>query len=159
MKHAIVPCLWFDNQAEKAADFYISVFKNGSIKKITRYGKEGYEVHGQKEGTALTVEFEINGQTYTALNGGPLFKFTEAISFQVTCDTQEEIDYYWNALLTSGGVASQCGWLKDQYGLSWQIVPAVLAELLSDPATAPKVTKAFLAMQKFEIEKLKQAAL
>lgn len=155
MKHPITPCLWFDSQAEEAANFYISVFKNGSIKEISRYGKEGYEVHGQKEGTVMTVVFEINGQEYTALNGGPHFKFNEAISFQVSCDTQEEIDYYWDRFTRDGGEESYCGWLKDKFGLSWQITPSILPQLMKDPSKSEKVMKAFLKMKKFEIDKLK----
>ena len=152
----ITPCLWFDNQAEEAANFYTSIFKNSKIESISRYGKEGFEIHGQKEGTVLTVVFQINGQPFTALNGGPLFKFTEAISFQVFCETQEEIDYYWDKL-TDGGEEGQCGWLKDKFGLSWQIVPTILPKLLIDPTKAERVTKAFLQMKKFDIEKIKQA--
>lgn len=156
MKNAITPCLWFDNQAEEAANFYTSIFKNSKIDTISRYGKEGFEVHGQNEGTALTVVFQINGQTFTALNGGPVFKFNEAISFQVFCETQEEIDYYWEKLC-EGGNESQCGWLKDKYGVSWQIVPAILGKLMSDPAKSGRVMKAFLQMKKFDIEKLLNA--
>jgi predicted 3-demethylubiquinone-9 3-methyltransferase (glyoxalase superfamily) len=146
-------CLWFDNQAEEAAEFYTSLFKDSEIESISRYGKEGNEIHGQKEGTVMTVSFRMNGQSFTALNGGPLFKFNESISLQVFCDTQEEIDYYWNKL-TDGGEEVQCGWLKDKYGLSWQVIPSILSSLLSDPARAGKVTEAFLKMKKFDIEKL-----
>ncbi len=156
MINQIAPCLWFDNQAEEAANFYTSIFENSKIENISRYGKEGLEIHGQKEGTVLTVAFQINGQSFTALNGGPVFKFTEAISFQVFCETQEEIDYYWNNL-AEGGEEDQCGWLKDRFGVSWQIVPSILPELMSDPARAGKVMSAFLQMKKFDIEKLKQA--
>lgn len=152
----ITPCLWFENQAEEAANFYTSVFKNSKIESISRYGKEGFEIHGQKEGTVLTVNFQINGQPFTALNGGPVFKFSEAVSFQVFCETQEEIDHYWNEL-THGGQEGQCGWLKDKFGLSWQVVPTILPKLLTDPAKAGRVTKAFLQMKKFDIEKLLQA--
>jgi predicted 3-demethylubiquinone-9 3-methyltransferase (glyoxalase superfamily) len=155
--HSINPCLWFDNEAEEAANFYVSVFKDAKLGRIARYGKEGFEFHGKKEGTALTVEFQLNGQTFTALNGGPQFRFSEAISFQIPCDTQEEIDYYWSKL-TEGGEESQCGWLKDKFGLSWQVVPTILPKLLSDPATAGPVTQAFMKMKKFDIEQLKQAA-
>lgn len=154
--HPITPCLWFDNQAEDAANFYTSVFKNSAVKNITRYTKEGFEVHGRPAGSAMTVDFELNGQPFTALNGGPIFKFNEAISLQVICDTQEEIDYYWGKL-TKGGEEVQCGWLKDKFGVSWQVTPAILAELLRDPARAERVTKVFLQMKKFDIEKLKQA--
>ncbi|HLG04375.1 MAG TPA: VOC family protein [Bacteroidia bacterium] len=152
----IVPCLWFDHQAEEAARFYTSVFKNAKIESISRYGKEGFEVHGQKEGTVLTVGFQMNGQSFTALNGGPVFKFNEAISFQVFCDTQEEIDYYWNKL-TEGGAESLCGWLKDKFGLSWQIVPSILPKLMTDPAKAGKVMEAIMPMKKLIIEKLMSA--
>lgn len=152
----ITPCLWFDNQAEEAANFYVSIFKNSKIESISHYGKEGFEIHGQKEGTVLTVVFQINGQPFTALNGGPVFKFTEAVSFQVFCETQAEIDDYWNKL-TQGGQEVQCGWLKDKFGLSWQIIPAILPKLLSDPSRAGRVMKAYLKMKKFDIEKLMQA--
>jgi predicted 3-demethylubiquinone-9 3-methyltransferase (glyoxalase superfamily) len=156
MTNQIAPCLWFDNQAEEAANFYTSIFKNSKIESISRYGKEGFEVHGQKEGTVLTVGFQINGQPFTALNGGSIFKFNEAISFQVFCESQEEIDSYWSKL-TEGGEEGQCGWLKDKFGVSWQIVPSILPALLTDPARAGRVTNAFLQMKKFNIEKLLQA--
>lgn len=153
MNHQITPCLWFDNQAEEAAVFYTSIFEDSKIESISRYGKEGFEFHGQKEGTAMTVNFRINGQPYTALNGGPLFKFNESISFQVFCKNQVEIDYYWDKL-TEGGEEVQCGWLKDKFGISWQIVPEILPELLSDPNKAGKVTNAFMQMKKFDIATL-----
>ena len=153
MKHQIIPCLWFDNQAKEASEFYTSIFENSKIESITRYGKEGFEFHGQKEGTVMTISFKINGQSYTALNGGPLFKFNESVSFQVYCENQEEIDYYWEKL-TADGVEGQCGWLKDKFGISWQIIPAILPELLNDPKKAGKVTNAFLQMKKFDISKL-----
>ena len=152
----ITPCLWFDNQAEEAANFYVSIFKNSKIESISHYGKEGFEIHGQEEGTVLTVDFQINGQPFTALNGGPVFKFNEAVSFQVFCETQDEIDSYWGKL-TNGGQESGCGWLKDKFGLSWQIVPAILPKLMNDPSKAGKVMKAFLQMKKFDIEKLLKA--
>ncbi len=152
----IIPFLWFDNQAEEAATLYTSIFKNSEIKSISRYGKEGFEFHGKPEGTAMTVSFSLNGQDFTALNGGPLYKFNEAVSFQFFCDTQQEIDHYWNKL-TEGGSEGQCGWLKDKFGVSWQIVPSVLGKLLSDPLKAPRVTQAFLQMKKFDIEKLLKA--
>lgn len=154
--HKITPCLWFDNRAEEAVNFYTSIFKNSKIESISRYGKEGFEIHGQKEGTVLTVAFQINGQHFTALNGGPVFKFNEAVSFQVFCETQEEIDYYWDKL-SKGGAEGQCGWLKDKFGLSWQIIPDILPKLMSDPTKAGRVAKAFLQMKKFDIEKIKQA--
>ena len=157
MKGPITPCLWFNNQAEEAANFYTSIFKNSKILSVSRYPKEGFEVHQQKEGTAMTAVFEINGQKFTALHGRDMFKFSEAISFQVFCDTQEEIDYYWEKL-TDGGEESQCGWLKDKFGLSWQIVPSMLGELMSNPATSGKVMAAFMPMKKLDIETLKKAA-
>jgi len=153
----ISPCLWFDYQAEEAAKFYVSVFKNSSIDSISRYTAEGKEIHGQDEGMVLTVAFKVNGQTFTALNGGPLFKFNEAVSFQVFCENQEEIDYYWDKL-TEGGEESQCGWLKDKFGVSWQIVPTILPTLITNSAKAEKVTKAFMQMKKFDIAKLVEAS-
>ena len=154
----ITPCLWFDNQAEEAVKFYASIFKNSKIGDITRYGKEGYEIHGREGGTVMTVEFEIEGQKFVALNGGPVFKFNEAISFQVHCKTQEELDYYWEKL-SEGGEKGQCGWLKDKYGVSWQIDPTVLGEMLRDkyPKKSERVMKALLKMTKLDIKKLKQA--
>jgi predicted 3-demethylubiquinone-9 3-methyltransferase (glyoxalase superfamily) len=156
MTHQITPCLWFDNQAEEAVTLYTLVFKNSKIESISRYGKEGFEIHGRPEGSVMTIVFQINGQTFTALNGGPVFKFNEAVSFQVYCETQEEIDQYWNKL-SDGGQEGQCGWLKDKFGLTWQIIPSILPKLLSDPARAGRVTKAFLQMKKFDIEKLMNA--
>ncbi len=156
MIQPIIPCLWFDTQAEEAALFYTSVFRNSTINNMSRYGKEGFEIHGQKEGNVITVDFSINGQRFVALNGGPLFRFTEAISFQVFCETQEEIDDYWDKL-TAEGQESNCGWLKDKFGVSWQILPAIFPALMSDPARAGRVTNAFLKMKKFDIEKLLQA--
>jgi len=156
----ITPCLWFENQAEEAANFYTYIFKNSKIGNITRYGKEGYEIHGREEGTVLTVDFEIEGQLFTALNGGPVFKFNEAISFVVHCKNQKEVDYYWEKL-TEGGdeKAQQCGWLKDKYGVSWQIVPDVLSELVGDPTSekSQRAMKAMLQMKKIDIEGLKKA--
>ena len=149
-------CLWFDNEAEEAALFYTSIFKNSSIGKISRYGKEGFEVHTKPAGTALVVSFRLNEMEFTALNGGPQFKFNESISIVVDCETQDEIDYFWEKL-TDGGQESQCGWLKDKYGLSWQIVPTILASLMSDPEKSGNVMKAFLKMKKFDIGKLLQA--
>ena len=121
----ITPFLWFDDKAEEAVNFYVSIFKNSRITGITRYGEEGAGVAGRPKGTVMTVEFTLNGQEFVALNGGPHFKFTEAISFVVNCETQEEVDYFWEKL-SAGGEESQCGWLKDKYGLSWQVVPTVL---------------------------------
>jgi predicted 3-demethylubiquinone-9 3-methyltransferase (glyoxalase superfamily) len=154
MNRSVTPCLWFDGRAEEAARFYTSVFKNSEIKQISYFGKEGFEVHGQPDGTVLTVEFTINGQPFTALNGGPQFKFNEAVSFQVYCESQEEIDFYWDKLTADGGEESYCGWLKDKFGVSWQIVPSILPTLLSDPSKAGRVTQAFLQMRKFDIATL-----
>lgn len=156
MIQQITPCLWFDGRAEEAAIFYMSVFKNSKINHVSYFGKEGSEVHGQKEGTVLTVDFTIDGHRFTALNGGPMFQFNEAVSFQVFCETQEEIDFYWDKL-TEGGQESYCGWLKDKFGVSWQIVPSILAELMTNPAKAARVTQAFLQMRKFDIAKLLEA--
>lgn len=156
----ITPCLWFDHQAEEAARFYTSIFSNSGIGRITRYGKEGHEIHGQAEGTVLTVEFELDGQPFTAMNGGPLFKFNEAVSFQVHCDTQEELDHFWDRLSEGGDqAAQQCGWLKDRYGVSWQIVPTVLPALLQsgNAARSDRVIKALLQMKKLDIRGLQQA--
>jgi len=157
MINPITPCLWFDNQAEEAALFYTSIFKDSRMEGITRYSKEGFEYHGQKEGTVLTVSFQINGQPFTAMNGGPVFKINEAISFQVLCDTQEEIDNYWEKL-TAGGNEIECGWLKDKYGVCWQIVPTILPKLLLDPLRAERVTKAYMQMVKFDIRLLEEEA-
>ncbi len=156
----ITPCLWFDNQAEEAAKFYASIFKKSKIGNITRYSKAGFEIHGRPAGTVLTVEFQLEGQEFVALNGGPVFKFNEAISFQVHCKTQEEIDYYWEKLSEGGDEkAQQCGWLKDKFGLSWQIVPTVLAKMLrdKDARRSERVMKALLQMKKIDIEGLKKA--
>ena len=156
----ITPCLWFDSNAEEAVNFYTAIFKNSKIGKISRYGKEGYEIHGKPEGTVLTVEFELNGQRFTALNGGPLFKFNEAISFQVGCESQEELDYYWGKLSEGGDKnAQRCGWLKDKYGVSWQIIPSILGEMLQDKNAkkSASVMKALLQMGKLDIKTLKQA--
>src|ERR671934_1919165 len=147
----ITPCLWFDDKAEEAAKFYASIFKNSKIGGVTQYGKEGYEIHGREAGTVMTVEFEIEGQKFVALNGGPIFKFNEAISFQVHCETQKEVDYYWEKLSEGGDEkAQQCGWLKDKYGVSWQIVPIVLEDMLADheSPTARRATEVLLRMKK-----------
>jgi len=156
----ITPCLWFDSNAEEAVKFYTSIFKKSKIRRIARYGEEGYEIHGRPAGSVMTVEFELNGQTFTALNGGPVFKFNEAISFQVSCKSQQELDYYWGKLSKGGDVkAQQCGWLKDKYGVSWQIVPAVLGEMLKgkDAEVSNRVMKALLQMKKLDIKALKRA--
>ena len=156
----ITPCLWFDNNAEEAVSFYTSIFKNSKIGNISRYGNEGYEIHRKPAGTVLTIEFELNGQAFTALNGGPMFKFNEAISFQVGCESQEEVDYYWEKLSEGGDPnAQRCGWLKDKYGLSWQIVPTILGKMLQgkDGKKSESVMKALLQMKKLDIKTLKQA--
>ena len=155
----ITPCLWFDTEAEPAANHYVSIFKNSKIVKIGRYGKEGKDIHGKAAGSVMAVEFEIEGQKFVGLNGGPQFKFDEAISFQITCDSQAEIDHFWSKL-TDGGKEVQCGWLKDKFGLSWQVVPRVLPELLgnSNADKADRVMKAMLQMKKFDIAALQKAA-
>jgi predicted 3-demethylubiquinone-9 3-methyltransferase (glyoxalase superfamily) len=156
----ITPCIWFNHQAEEAARFYTSIFPDSKIGAFTRYGKEGFEIHGQKEGTVLTVEFQLAGQSFTALNGGPMFKLTEAVSFQVHCDTQAELDGYWEKLSAGGDPESQqCGWLKDQFGLSWQVVPSVLPELLlsKEPGKSERVMAALLKMKKLDIAALERA--
>jgi len=157
IKQKIAPCLWFDTQAEDAAKFYTSVFKNSRINHIGRYGEAGREVHGKKAGTVMVVAFEIEGQSFLALNGGPQFKFDEAISFQVFCDSQEEIDYFWDSL-SAGGKESQGGWLKDQFGLSWQVVPSVLPQIMADAgAKADRIMNAVLKMKKFDLAALQRA--
>jgi predicted 3-demethylubiquinone-9 3-methyltransferase (glyoxalase superfamily) len=156
----ITPCLWFDDKAEEAAKFYASIFKNSRIGDVTRYGKEGYEIHGREAGSVLTIDFEIEGQKFVALNGGPIFKFNEAISFQVHCETQKQVDYYWEKLSKGGDEqAQQCGWLKDKYGVSWQIVPNVLGKMLQakDAKKSERVMKALLKMRKLDIMILRQA--
>jgi predicted 3-demethylubiquinone-9 3-methyltransferase (glyoxalase superfamily) len=156
----ITTCLWFDSQAEEAARFYTSIFKNSSIGTITRYGDAGKEVHGRPAGSVMTVSFELEGRPFTALNGGPLFKFTEAVSFVIHCRTQDEVDYFWERLSAGGDPkAQQCGWLKDRYGLSWQVVPEALFEMLggSDAAKSQRVMTALLEMKKFDLAELKRA--
>lgn len=152
----ITPFLWFDTQAEEAVRFYLSVFKKGKIREIARYPAGG----PGPEGSVMTVDFELFGQQFTALNAGPLFEFNEAISFVVNCRTQREVDYYWSKLVAGGGRTGQCGWLKDRFGLSWQIVPTALGELMSgkDAAKAERVMRAMLRMRKLDIKTLKQAA-
>jgi predicted 3-demethylubiquinone-9 3-methyltransferase (glyoxalase superfamily) len=158
VKQKITPCLWFDTQAEDAAGLYTSVFKNSRITRVSRYAKAGHEIHGRQAGSVMTVEFEIEGQTFTALNGGPHFKFSEAVSFQVSCDTQEEIDHFWSELARDGQ-EGPCGWLKDKYGVSWQIVPSVLPQMMTDAdgATTERVTAAFMKMKKFDLATLQRA--
>jgi predicted 3-demethylubiquinone-9 3-methyltransferase (glyoxalase superfamily) len=160
LSQTITPCLWFDDQAEAAAAFYTATFKNSRIVKVTRYGEAGREIHGRPAGSVMTVAFELAGQTFTALNGGPVFRFNEAISLQVMCDTQEEVDYYW-ARLSQGGdeKAQQCGWLKDKYGVSWQVVPRVLIEMVGEPDSerSQRAMTAMLQMKKIDIGGLKRA--
>lgn len=154
----VTPCLWFDTQAEEAANFYTSVFANSRIKQISRYGNAGQDVHGKQAGSVMMVAFELEGQTFTALNGGPQFKFSEAISFQVMCDSQTEIDHFWEKL-SDGGQEGPCGWLKDKYGLSWQVVPSALPQLISQSSgdARDRVMSAVMKMKKFDLEALKQA--
>ena len=156
----ISPCLWFDNNAEDAVQFYASIFKNAKVGNVTRYGKEGYEIHNKEEDTVMTIDFEIEGQKFLALNGGPVCKFNEAISFQIYCDTQEEIDYYWYKLGEGGDKNAQvCGWLKDKYGVSWQVVPVTLIKMLQDKNSkkTERVMKAMLQMSKLDINALTKA--
>lgn len=156
----ITPCLWFDDQAEEAAEFYTAIFRNSKIVKIARYGEAGHEIHGKPAGSVMTVAFELDGQAFTALNGGPIFKFNEAISFQVNCETQDEVDYYWEKLSAGGDEkAQQCGWLKDKYGASWQVVPSVLPEMLNAPGSqqSKRAMEAMLQMKKLDIDELKRA--
>jgi predicted 3-demethylubiquinone-9 3-methyltransferase (glyoxalase superfamily) len=160
MKSKISPCLWFDNQGEDAANFYVGIFKNSKINAIARYGEAGKEVHGMPPGSVMTVDFELDGQSFTALNGGPIFKFSEAISFQIECETQEEVDYYWEKLNEGGDPdAQQCGWVKDKFGLSWQVVPRILPELLMDPDTvkSQRAMQAMMGMKKLDIAALQRA--
>ena len=156
----IVPCLWFDSQAEEAVNFYASIFKNSKIGSVARYGEAGAQASGRPKGTVMTIIFQLDGQEFMALNGGPVFKFNEAISFVVHCGTQKEVDYYWEKLSEGGDEkAQQCGWLKDKYGVSWQIVPSVLGKMMQDKDTgkAERVMKAMLQMKKIDIKTLKQA--
>ena len=156
----ISACLWFDHEAEEAARFYTGVFKNSKITAVSRYGEAGREVHGQPAGKVLTVAFELDGQPFTALNGGPQFKFNEAVSFQVPCKTQEEVDYYWEKLSAGGDPnAQQCGWLKDRFGLSWQVFPAALVDMLQDKdrKKADRVMTAMMQMKKMDLKGLEKA--
>src|SRR6476620_583435 len=157
-KHKITPCLWFDTQAEEAAKFYCSIFKDSRIGEVSRYTKAGQEVHHKPPGSVMVVEFEIEGQTFTALNGGPNFKFNEAISLQVRCETQAEVDYFWSKL-TQGGEEGPCGWLKDKYGVSWQVVPASIPKMMTDPdpRKSGRVMNAFLKMKKLDIDEIERA--
>jgi predicted 3-demethylubiquinone-9 3-methyltransferase (glyoxalase superfamily) len=156
----ITPNLWFDDQAEEAAEFYVSVFPDSAIARVSRYGKEGFDIHHRPAGSAMTVAFRIAGMDFVALNGGPVFTFNEAVSFIIDCADQDEVDHYWDRLGEGGDPAAQrCGWLKDRYGVSWQIVPSVLAELMGgpDPAASERVTAAFLQMKKLVILDLEKA--
>jgi len=152
------PFLWFSDDAEEAVGFYVSIFKNSKIGKIARYDEAGEKVAGRPAGSVMTVEFQPEGEDFVALNGGPMFKFTEAISFVVNCETQEEVDYFWSKL-SAGGEESRCGWLRDKFGLSWQVVPTVLIEMLADKDTAKakRVMHAMLQMDKIDIPTLKKA--
>ena len=151
----ITPFLWYDTQAEEAANLYVSIFKNSKVGQVTRYEEESAKISGRPEGSVMTVNFELNGQPFVALNGGPAFKFTEAVSFVVNCDTQEEIDHFWEKLTADGGQEVECGWLRDKFGLAWQIVPAVLPELIKK---SDKVMPALLKMKKLDLAELKRAA-
>jgi predicted 3-demethylubiquinone-9 3-methyltransferase (glyoxalase superfamily) len=155
----ITPCLWFDSQAEEAVKFYVSLFRNSKVGKVTRYGDAGSQAAGQPKGSVMTVSFQLEGQDFTALNGGPHFKFSEAISLVVNCETQQEVDDLWERL-SKGGEVLDCGWVKDKYGLAWQIVPTVLFELMvdKDPAKTERVMQAMLGMKKLDIRELKRAA-
>lgn len=154
----MTPCLWFDKDAEEAVNFYTSIFPNSKILNTTHYGKEGFEIHHMPEGTVLTIEFELDGQKFLALNGGPVFKFNEAVSFIIECKDQEEVDYYWEKL-SAVPESEQCGWLKDKFGLSWQVTPTILDKLITDPdrEKAGRVMNAMLKMKKIIIEDLKIA--
>ena len=155
----ITPFLWFDDQAEEAAKFYTSVFKNSKVGKITRYGEAAEKAAGRPAGSVMTVEFELEGQKFTALNGGPVFKFNESISFVVNCDTQEEVDYFWAKLTAGGGQESACGWLKDKFGVSWQVTPTVLIDMLHDSnqEKSGRVMQAMFQMKKIDIKALEDA--
>ena len=155
----ITPCLWFDTEAEQAAQFYCAVFKNSKITQVSRYPEAGQEIHKKPPGSVMVVAFEIDGQPFTALNGGPIFKFDEAVSFQVLCETQDEIDYYWSQLTGNGGQEGPCGWLKDRFGLSWQVVPSTIPRMMSDPDSSKtaRVMNAFLQMKKLDIATIERA--
>ena len=154
----ITPCLWFDRQAEEAANFYTGIFKNSKITQISRYGEAGQEVHGQKPGSVMVVAFKLDGHSFTALNGGPVFKFDEAVSFVVSTEDQDETDRYWNAIVDNNGSASECGWCKDKFGLSWQITPRRLTELFNEGGTRGKrAFEAMMTMQKIDIAALDRA--
>ena len=154
----ITPCLWFNTEAEEAAKFSCSIFKNSRITEVSRFPEAGQDVHGKPAGSVMVAAFELDGQPFTALNGGPQFKFDEAVSFQVMCDTQGEVDYYWNAL-TAGGQEGPCGWLMDKFGVSWQVVPAVIPKMMTDPdrAKSARVMNAFMKMKKLNIAAIERA--
>lgn len=157
----ITPCLWFDGQAEEAANFYVGIFPNSRVTEVTHYGDAGREIHGQPPGRVMVTAFELDGQPFTALNGGPLFSFSEAVSFQVSCDSQADIDYYWDRLGEGGDEAArQCGWLKDRFGLSWQVVPRSMGSLLTSsvPGASERVMSAMLQMKKLDLAVLEAAA-
>jgi predicted 3-demethylubiquinone-9 3-methyltransferase (glyoxalase superfamily) len=159
-KQRIVPCLWFADEAEEAARHYTGIFPNSRVTAVTRYGTAGFEIHRRPAGSVMTVEFELDGQRYTALNGGPAFTFNEALSLQVFCESQEEIDYYWERLGAGGDPgAQQCGWLKDRYGLSWQVVPQGMEAMFADPASpaAQRAMEAMLRMKKLDVAELRRA--
>jgi predicted 3-demethylubiquinone-9 3-methyltransferase (glyoxalase superfamily) len=155
----ITPCLWFDKEAEEAAKFYVSIFENSKMGAVSHYSNEGKDIHGKTQGSVMVAEFEINGQPFTALNGGPQFKFSEAISLQVPCRTQKEIDYFSAKLTEGGGEQGPCGWVKDKYGLSWQVFPDVMTKMLTDPdrKKVDRVTKAFMQMKKFDLAAIQRA--
>jgi predicted 3-demethylubiquinone-9 3-methyltransferase (glyoxalase superfamily) len=155
----ITPCLWFNTEAEEAAKFYVSIFENSKMGTVSYYSSEGQDIHGKKQGSVMVAEFEINGQTFTALNGGPMFKFSEAISFQVPCETQKEIDYFSAKLTEGGGEQGPCGWVKDKFGLSWQVFPDVMTKMLTDPdrKKVDRVTKTFMQMKKFDLAAIQRA--
>lgn len=160
IEQKITPFLWFDSQAEEAAEFYTSIFSNSKISHVSRYGEAGKEHHCREPGSAMVVAFELDGQEFTALNGGPMFQFTEAISFQIDCKSQEEVDHFWNHLSAGGPVeAQQCGWLRDKFGVSWQVVPSILGELLGDPdpEKSGRAMEAMMGMKKLDIAALKRA--
>lgn len=152
-------CLWFDNQAEEAAKFYTSIFKDGKLGRKQFYGKEGFEFHQRPEGSLMTIDFEANGMKFQALNGGPVFQFNESMSLVITCEDQKEVDHYWEKLTAQGGQEVQCGWLKDKFGVSWQVVPKAFEEMMHSPnkAGASRAMAAMFTMKKFDIAKLQKA--
>ena len=157
----IRPCIWFDNEAEEAANYYVSIFKNSKITSISRYNEVGFEIHGRPSGSVMTITFELDGHKFMALNGGPHFKFNEAVSLEVECETQDDVDYYWEKLSAGGDPrAQQCGWLKDKYGLSWQITPSGFDEIYADHTSdrAKRAMAALLEMKKLDIAEIRRAA-